>query len=101
METKKENISKEEKLLDILNKTIKKSAPVFYYEFNTEFFPIDSNFFYTLDDLILNDKKVPTTLSLLATITNVLIGKKLAAQIDDKTGVIIGFQWYEEPQKQV
>lgn len=97
----------EKELLDLLNKTIRVCKPIHYGDFNLlisekkkgELEKIESK-----DDRLgirfkkENDKNSGTcisTASLLATITDVLIGKRLALELDDN-GYITGFIWYKK-----
>jgi hypothetical protein len=104
-------LSKEAQLLDLLNGVLSHLKPVSYREFN-RFLPA-----FKSDDLVSMEKLDPrlgirekpkwlcsslmkgkkssygiSTLTLLATITDVLVGKRLACIVD--RGFITGFTWY-------
>ena len=94
-----------EKLIDILNALVKNLDPITFDEFNTTLTAVDQ------DGLLLSEKEFDqigiklkpgsetefcsSTAALIATITDVLVGKRLAFIVDDDTGVVTGFQWYK------
>lgn len=73
--------------------------PITYKEFNQVYKAIDLN---TLEELekeevrvgIVPAKNGVTLLAFLATITDFFCYKRLAACVDEKTGIIEGWQWY-------
>jgi hypothetical protein len=90
-------------LIDLLNKIISLCEPVKYEDFNVRINAVN------VDDLRKLEKENPkvgickydtpnegvSTLSLVATITDVLINKRLSFVIDDD-GFISGVKWYKE-----
>lgn len=95
-----------EKLLEILNKLILLSKPIKYKKFNVCMPTVNKTL------LRKEEKSNPkigianydtknegiSTLSIITTITDILIQKKLALIVDEK-GYIVGAQWYVPPKK--
>ena len=99
-------MNSEEKLLEVLNKLIKVLDPIEFADLNIDLYAVDQEGLLTLEQEYSevgvkcedNDKTKEfclSTAALIATITDILVGKRLAFQIDD-SGIIVGFQWYKE-----
>lgn len=92
---------KEEKLLTVLNKMIKVLDPIKFEDMNMDFTATDQAGLLTLEvehtEVGIKDKDngivCSSVAALIATITDILVEKRLAFQIDDE-GIIKGFQWY-------
>jgi hypothetical protein len=107
------------RVIEILNTLIKLCQPFTYDEFNKKIDAIDSDklFEYEKQNIeaglvcIKKDGEDPkkdlygiSTLSLIASITDILVGDRLAFQISDDEkeapkGTIMGVQWYYESEK--
>lgn len=95
----------EDKLLEILNKMIKVLDPIKFEDLNMDFIATDQEGLLALEkeydevglkhkDYDKNKEVCSSVAALIATITDILVGKRLAFQIDDE-GIVTGFQWYE------
>ncbi len=102
----KEQRMREEKLLEILNKLVEVCDPITFEELNTTWTATDQKKLIALEKEhsevgikhIDYDKSKPLCTSvagLIATITDILVDKRLAFTIDDN-GFVIGFCWYEK-----
>jgi hypothetical protein len=104
-------MSREDELIVVLNKILEVLKPLKYEDLNN-LFPEGEN--GSLERIEREDTRIGirpityaspehgwcvSTLSILATITDVLVDKRLALQIDDN-GFITGFQWYEDPEEE-
>lgn len=94
----------EDKLLEVLNKMIKVLDPIKFEDLNIELTAVDQEGLLVLEkkhsEVGLRHKDYDKTkelccsvAALIATITDVLVGKRLAFQLDE--GIVVGFQWYE------
>lgn len=95
----------EEKLIKVLNKMIKVLDPIKFEDLNMNFIATDQEGLLALEkehkevgikykDYDKEKKELCSSVAaLIATITDVLVGKRLAFLIKD--GIVIGFQWYE------
>ena len=96
---------REERLLDTLNEMIRNSEPIYVKDFNkvarckTELIELEKkNDKIGLRLYDYEDQKsgyAISTFSLIATITDILVDKRLAFSIDDGDGRITGVQWYK------
>jgi len=95
----------EDKLLEVLNKMVVTLDPIKFEDLNTDWPCADQNGLVILEKehdevglkYVDNDKTKPlcsSVAALIATITDLLVGKRLAFTIDTETGYIVGFQWY-------
>ena len=95
----------EDKLLEVLNKMIEVLNPIKFEDLNMDFSATDQDGLIALEkthsEVGLKYKNYDkekelcsSVAALIATITDVLVGKRLAFIIDE--GIIIGFAWYEE-----
>lgn len=94
----------EEKLLEVLNKMIKVLDPIKFEDLNMDFIATDQEGLLALEkehgvvlkhkDYDKNKEVCSSVAALIATITDVLVGKRLAFILDE--GIVIGFQWYED-----
>ena len=97
-------MNKEERLLKVINTMIQLCEPIKYSEFNKKIKAINR------DELLKAEKEESTlgvsnfnkknetgisTLSIIATITDILIGKRLAFKLE-KDGIITGVEYYKE-----
>lgn len=102
-------MDKEQFLLDTINEMIECSEPIYYKDFNYKAKQIENRL---MDAEGLNDvigiTHIPeggfgiSTLSLIATITDCLINKRLAFCIeteDPNKGLITGVTFYKPPQE--
>lgn len=101
-------MSKEKELLSVLNQMINNCEPIYYMDFNKfykgneELVKLEENdnrigLAFKKKELLKNEKPEVTgisTLSLIATITDVLIDKRLAARTEED-GRIVGFDIYQ------
>ena len=96
----------EEKLLEILNKMIKVLDPIKFKDLNMNFTATDQEGLLALEkehdevglkhkDYDKNKELCSSVAALIATITDVLVGKRLAFQLSDDHETVVGFQWYE------
>jgi hypothetical protein len=93
-------VTKEDELLSVLNNMVQCCEPFKYDDFNVKILQngdalMDAE---KLDDRIgianIKEKFGMSTFSLIATITDVLIGKRLAFMVEDD-GTIARFCWYQ------
>jgi hypothetical protein len=99
----KNNIDKEQLVLDSLNAMIKSSEPLYYKDFNKFTTQIDNKLVIAekYNDNIgiknVDGKWGWTTLSMIATITDCLTDKRLSFCVEtegSKKGIITGVQWF-------
>lgn len=96
---------KEQKVIDIVNKMISLCKPFKYNEFNI-FLPAQNKEALYKEENLNSEIGLSyhegedgiSTMSIIATITDILAQKRLAFQIDDD-GFIVGVQWYKEENK--
>lgn len=95
---------KEKQLIDLLNKAISLCEPMSYAEFNKLFIAKNKEEFLAIEDadnkLGVTDSGM-STLSIIATITDILTDKRLAFNINTDSGLIEGvcFWDYENNKK--
>ena len=93
----------EERLLEVLNKMIKVLDPIKFEDLNMDFIATNQEGLLALEkehnevglkhkDYDKNKELCSSVAALIATITDVLVGKRLAFILDE--GIVIGFQWY-------
>lgn len=95
-------MSKEDKLIEVLNNMIKLVEPIYYKDFNKKIKAINNEDLIKYEEKesvvgvtnINNNDYAISTLSIIATITDILIDKRLAFNVED-TGVISGVKFYE------
>ncbi len=99
----------EEKLLEILNKMIKVLDPIKFKDLNMDFTATDQEGLLALEkehdevglkhkDYDKNKELCSSVAALIATITDILVGKRLAFRLsDDDEKIIVEFQWYGPP----
>ena len=98
---------RERQLIKILNGMIERCQPIKYQDFNIKIPALDEGLeefekeypevgLANIPGSVGNHKLGITTISIIATITDVLTDKRLAVTIDDNDGTIVGFQWYKE-----
>ena len=94
----------EDKLLEILNKMIRVLDPIKFEDLNMDFSATDQEGLLALEkehnevgikhkDNDKNKEVCSSVAALIATITDVLVGKRLAFILDLDTGIVTGFQW--------
>jgi hypothetical protein len=90
-------------LIILLNEVWPTLKPISYKEFNVNLFCLDNEDIALIEKTNpkLGIKKTPlytftTVIALMATITDVLCDKRLAAEVDDR-GFITGWSWYKGP----
>lgn len=91
-------MNQEKYLLEVLNEMIRVSEPIPYVDFNATMDIIDREALYALEKIepkVGYSEKGITVVSLIATITDILIGKRLAVQIDEYE-MIAGFVYYDK-----
>jgi hypothetical protein len=99
-------MSREDEVIRVINKMISSCDPIKYADFNKI---IKEKEFGILEKIETEDKEVGirlvdmnndssgyciTTLTLIATITDILVGKRLSFQLDDNN-YLIGVKWYK------
>lgn len=95
----------EDEVIDVLNKMIKACEPIKYEEFNT-FIPAngsqleeeekkDDRIGVTVRKISAEPQAGISTLSLIATITDIMCKKRLAFVIDEKN-IVTGVTWYKK-----
>ena len=94
---------KEEKLIEVLNKMIKVLDPIKFEDMNISFTAADQEGLLVLEKetnkvgvkYLEKDSKVvcSSVAALIATITDVLVDRRLAFYIDTDTGIVLGFKW--------
>ena len=102
---------KAEELLRVLNQILESCKPITYEEFNTLLYEKEEGLLEKIEKednriglryLDYDDKSkgfCASTLTILATMTDMLLGKRLAIECDDKeTKIIDRFTWYEQPK---
>jgi len=95
--------SKEEKLIRLLNEMIQNSKPIKYSVFNKHMIAKNKEKLIQLEEInpevgiarYDEEDMGISTLSIIATITDILCGKRLAFKLDDEEN-IMGVQWYEK-----
>ena len=100
---------KADELLEVLNKTIESCEPMTIEEFNIMLYEKEEGLLEKIEKennkigirYIDHDDKEKgfciSTLTIIATITDVLLGKRLAFNIDDDTNIINKVTWYVPP----
>ena len=94
-----------DKLLDILNTVISLVEPITYKDFNRNLKCLNDETKIKLRELETKHNELGlvgydtkdegiSTLSLIATITDILCSKRLAFKINNETNIIEGFCWY-------
>jgi hypothetical protein len=99
-------MNKEDELIRIVNKMIDSCEPIKYVDFNKIIKEKEAGLLEKIekeDEVIgirLSNESVGssdyciTTLSLIATITDILVGKRLSFELDDN-GYLVSVKWYE------
>lgn len=95
------SVAAENFVIEVLNEMFKNLNPVDYSKFNIHLKGEEVSLlsleqqYPQLGLTYIDGKACVSTLSIIATITDILIGKRLSFKIDEK-GKIIGVQWYED-----
>lgn len=92
---------RKDRLLKVLNAMWGKIVPLEYGEFNVDFVPLEPDGIEKLEkrfpELICKEDRegnwTTSTVGIMATITEVMCGDRLALIINSDTGVINGFTW--------
>jgi len=94
-------MSREDKLIEALNKMIEACEPISYFQFNTILREKEKGLLLKIEEAdnkigLYSDDKT-STIAIIATITDILIDKRLGVILDDSESKIIkGFTYYVE-----
>lgn len=100
----------EDEVLVVLDRMFELCDPIAYKDFNFKVKAFDAKKLWDYERLnrkvgladVMNDRQHNdigiSTMSIIATITDILVDKRLAFQLSEGTDRIVGVQWYKEAE---